>query len=76
MQRKELEGDKAKPDSVENHIFENAIGIPIELSGTPTTSKAQLKENEVGYDSSLATPDFLYITLKGKIFKITLTEST
>ena len=76
MERKELRGEANKPDSFENHVFDKALGIPVLLSAAPTTAGGQLRDNEVGYDSSLATADFLYIRLGAKTYKITLTEST
>lgn len=52
MRRTELTGDDAKPNSLFNFIFENAMGNIIILDAAPTAAVPILKENQVGYYSN------------------------
>ena len=51
------------------HIFENALGVPISLESAPTTSGGELKANEVGFYSGS-----LYINFNGVTYQLNMTE--
>lgn len=68
MLRRELEGDKAKADSVEQFIFQNALNNPIELSAAPT----DVSEIKPGVPGHYGTK--VYMNLNGTLYSIALTE--
>ena len=67
MKRQRLSGDDAKADSPINFIFDNALGVPIELTAAPTTIGNELPSNS---DFGFFGND-LYINLNGTTVKFT-----
>lgn len=63
-----LEGENSKPDSPIKKIIDGALGVPIVLSSSPTTTGGQLASNEIGFDGTN-----LFITINGNTYRISLT---
>ncbi len=65
MKKFPLQGDAQKSNSLENFIFQNAFGIPIELDAAPTTAGGQLPLHG---DSGFFGTN-LYINLQGTVYR-------
>lgn len=70
MKRTELTGDDAKPNSVFNFIFDNAIGPIIILDSSPTAAEPILEEKQIGVFSNK-----LYFVIGGTLKEISTTDT-
>lgn len=62
----ELPGDTQ--DRFKSWVYEQAIGKPLLLDASPTSSGGELSEGSLGFDGTN-----LFITISGTTYKITLT---
>jgi len=63
-----LEKPGTKPDEFQSWVYEQALGKPLILDASPTTTGGQLPESSLGYDGTN-----LFITISGTTYRINLT---
>jgi len=61
-------GLNTETEGLLNNLMDSVLGNPIIMDSAPTTTGAELKENNIGFDGTN-----LFITIEGTTYRISLT---